>query len=411
MGLSRRTQQERAAYLVPLTVVVLSALDLFAPPEVPVAALYSIPTLMAAWLRLRRRVVTVACVATILTVTLVGFGVESDLSAFMTWSIVGVSLLAIWTAASFSTEWVNLQRSLIHSQELQIKTLANIAEGVVTVDASGNISWMNAVAARLTGWSVEAALGSPVDAVLVREADHMLFPDGLPGREVGEVLRDKHGNYIPIEFTRAELPPEREGEGQGAVLLLRDVSEQRSREGAMLELAYKDPLTGLANRASLSDRLELELDHAQRSGKLVGLLFLDLDGLKRTNDELGHDAGDALIRGFGARVKAVVRKGDTVARLAGDEFNVILPELDDLDGAQLVAQKILHNLDEPIAFKGGSIPVKASIGIALFPMHATTPSELQRLADAAMYRAKEAGGNRVAVAQSSAAVSEEQHAS
>jgi diguanylate cyclase (GGDEF)-like protein len=195
------------------------------------------------------------------------------------------------------------------------------------------------------------------------------------------------------------------------VLLLRDVSEQRTREGAMLELAYKDPLTGLANRASLNDRLELELDHAQRNGKLVALLFLDLDGLKRTNDELGHDAGDALIRGFGARVKAVVRKGDTVARLAGDEFNVILPELDDMDGAQLVATKILHSLREPLVFEGHAMQIKASIGIALFPTHATTPSDLQRLADEAMYRAKEAGGNRFEVVPANAPVSEQQHAS
>lgn len=394
MDKQRRSQQDKAAYLVPLTVVLLSAFDLLAPPEVPIAALYSIPTLMAAWLRLRRRVVTIAVISTVLTVVLSGFGVGGEISGFMTWAIVGVSLLAIWTAASFSTEWVNLQRSLLHSQQLQTKTLANIAEGVVTLDAEQRIRWMNSVAARMTGWTTEQALGRHFDDVCVREPDHMLYPDGLPARRVGEVLVARDGGLTPVEFTHAALPPEREGEGQGEVVLLRDVSEQRTREGAILELAYKDPLTGLANRASLSDRLDLELDHARRRGKLVALLFLDLDGLKRVNDEHGHEAGDALIRTFGARVKAVVRKGDTVARLAGDEFNVILPELDDVQGAELVAEKILANLAPPLVHDGAELELRASIGIALFPLHTEDAGELRRLADEAMYAAKQGGGQR-----------------
>ena len=398
MASTRRTQRERAAYLVPLTLALVSACDLLLPPEVPIATLYSIPTLMAAWLGLRRRVVTVAATSTVLTLVLAGAGVSGDMSAFMTWIVVAVSLFAIWVAASFSLDWVNLQRSLKHSQELQVKTLANIAEGVVTIGADDRIRWLNMVAARMTGWSREAAIGQPLDTVLVREADHMLYPEGLPGREIGEVLVAKDGSYTAVEFTRAELPAEREDEGQGAVLLIRDVSEQRVREGAMLQLAYRDPLTGLANRASLGDRLELELDHAKRREKLVALLFLDLDGLKRVNDAYGHDAGDALIKTFGARVKAVVRKGDTVARLAGDEFNVVLPELDAVAGAELVAEKVLQSLAEPLVFGGHEIELRASIGIALFPQHGATPDALQRRADEAMYAAKQAGGQQYVLA-------------
>lgn len=408
MAFNRRTQHDKAAYLVPLTVVLFAVFDVFAPPEVPIATLYAIPTLMAAWLRLRRRVILTAIVATLLTIALAGVGVESDLSSFMTWSIVGVSTLAIWTAASFASDWVNLQRSLIHSQQLQINTLANIAEGVITIDAQDHISWMNAVASQLTGWSLSEAFGLSITQVLVRETDHVLYPDGLPGREYGEVLVAKDGTYTPVEFTRAALPPEREGEGQGAVLLIRDVSEQRMREGKILELAYRDTLTGLANRASLNDRLELEIDHARRRDQLVGLLFLDLDGLKKINDDLGHDAGDALIKAFAERVKAVVRKGDTVARLAGDEFNVILPELDSAEGAKLVANKILQNLGKPLVFDGHKIEIRASIGIALYPTHAQTHDELRALADGAMYVAKEAGGQRYAIVPADQQLTEQQ---
>ena len=153
----------------------------------------------------------------------------------------------------------------------------------------------------------------------------------------------------------------------------------------------------MANRASLNDRLELEIDHARRRDQLVALLFLDLDGLKRVNDELGHDAGDALIKAFAERVKGVVRKGDTVARLAGDEFNVILPELDSAQGAKLVANKILQSLAKPLVFDGHKIEIRASIGIALYPTHAQTHDDLRALADEAMYVAKEAGGQRFAI--------------
>lgn len=399
---THRSQKASAAVLVPITLAALAALDLFAPPEVPVAVIYTMPVLMAAWLERRRRVFLTAIVSVVLILSLGNQGVQGDLTPFMAWNLAGIATFAVGVATFFSITWVDLRRALLRSQQVQAKTLANITEGVFTIDADARIVWMNRTAAAMTGWPITEAIGQELSSVMKLEADAIMHPEGAIESGKGEVLVSRSGGFMPVEFTIAELPPEREGEGQGSVILLRNVSEQRNREGAMLRMAYRDPLTGLANRASLIDRLELELSHARRRGKFLALMFLDLDGLKAVNDSLGHDAGDALIIGFANRIKAVLRKGDTVARLAGDEFNVILPDLDDAEGAKLVAAKILGSLKEPVAHGNYKLPARVSIGIAMFPDHATDRDELMRRSDEAMYQAKAAGGQCFRIVNDSA---------
>ena len=394
MGKQLRSQRASAAIAVPLLLVLLPIADLFAPPEVPVSVLFALPTLTVAWLERRRLVVMTALVATLLTLGLSGFGAEGQLTSYMTWMAAVVTVFTIWVAAYFAIIWIDLRRALVRSQETQSQTLANIAEGVVTVDAKERVVWMNPMAEEMTGWPLSTAIGMELGEVVRRERDAMLLPEDGVAPGLGEVLISRSGDYLPVEIASADLPPEEEIGPCGFVLVIRDASEQRDREGAMLRMAYRDVLTGLANRASLNDRLELELNHARRRGNLLGLLYLDLDGLKAVNDQHGHDAGDALIVGFAERLKSVLRKGDTVARLGGDEFTVILPDLESLAGAELVADKILASLQDPIRYEGQALDGGVSIGIAMFPSDADTLEELVRRADAAMYRAKSAGGQR-----------------
>jgi diguanylate cyclase (GGDEF)-like protein len=164
----------------------------------------------------------------------------------------------------------------------------------------------------------------------------------------------------------------------------------------MRKLAYRDTLTNLPNRLSLHELLNLELAHARRNRSALGVLFIDLDDFKRINDTVGHAAGDEVLRATAARLRSNLRETDTIARLGGDEFAVLLPGALGVDDAQMVAEKLLGALDEPVLFEGHKLRVRASIGLAMYPGDADQPDELLRRADEAMYKAKQQGGARLA---------------
>ena len=168
--------------------------------------------------------------------------------------------------------------------------------------------------------------------------------------------------------------------------LLRDRAEAEHR-------VQHDELTGLPNRTLLFDRISRALAHARRSGTPVAVMFIDLDRFKWVNDTFGHGMGDALLRVVGQRLQATLREEDTVARLSGDEFAVLLPHVSGPDGVVTVAEKVRDLFRAPIEIDGERIPTTASIGIALYPYDGAEPEELVASADAAMYRAKEAGRN------------------
>jgi diguanylate cyclase (GGDEF)-like protein/PAS domain S-box-containing protein len=178
-----------------------------------------------------------------------------------------------------------------------------------------------------------------------------------------------------------------------AASLLSTGLQRIESERRLAYLAQFDPVTGLANRTLLADRFQRMIAQARRHGRLLGVLFIDLDDFKLVNDRLGHSAGDALLRQVAARVQGAVRSGDTVARISGDEFAVVLADLKQTDDAALVAQKVLELLSEPVTLGGEQTFVTASIGIAGFPGDGDTPDALLGAADAAMYRAKQSGRN------------------
>ena len=175
---------------------------------------------------------------------------------------------------------------------------------------------------------------------------------------------------------------------------LTDISQKKESDEMIWRHASFDSLTGLPNRRLFRDRLEHEVRKAHRFGSEVALLFVDLDRFKQVNDLLGHDAGDQLLKQAGERLSACVRESDTVARPGGDEFTIILTELNDQTHVERIAQKVIAALVRPFHLNGEVVHMSASIGITLYPNDASEPEELIRNADYAMYAAKAAGRNR-----------------
>lgn len=180
---------------------------------------------------------------------------------------------------------------------------------------------------------------------------------------------------------------------------LKDEIEEHKRTKAVLQqMAQQDPLTGLANRSLFSDRLNQTLVMAHRKGLRFAQLFIDLDHFKPVNDKFGHATGDLLLKAVAARIQACVRESDTVARIGGDEFVVLLREIDSAQSALAVAEKIRSSLSESFPIDAHDIQVGCRVGVAIYPDHGRSEIELSSRADAAMYEAKEAGGNLVQLA-------------
>ncbi len=182
--------------------------------------------------------------------------------------------------------------------------------------------------------------------------------------------------------------------GSGILVVGRDITEQRSREQELTRAAAHDTLTGLPNRALLSARLEQALAQTRRGGQGFAVAVADLDGFKRINDSLGHGVGDALLTQVAARLKAELRGVDTVARVGGDEFVLVLPEIETPEQADAVARRLTESMQTPFLVGEHTQFVTISIGFALHPEHAADAESLTHCADAALYRAKDLGRNR-----------------
>ena len=224
-----------------------------------------------------------------------------------------------------------------------------------------------------------------------RPALRAIVPDAVGHTFSYRAIR-KDGSVIWFESTTRALFDE-EGRMTEIISVSRDVSERRRAEEQIEYQAYHDALTGLPNRLLFRDRLTIALAHAKRQETPLVLMFLDLDRFKIVNDTLGHSLGDDLLRVVAERLKSVLREGDTIARMGGDEFTVLLADLEDTRGAARIAQKLLETVSEPLRLEGHELYVTTSIGIAVFPNDGDSAELLLKNADSAMYQAKEAGRN------------------
>ena len=188
-------------------------------------------------------------------------------------------------------------------------------------------------------------------------------------------------------------PVRRDGYAAGLVLLLYDVTEFIEAQERMQYLAYYDVLTGLPNRDLFSDRLGHAINHSSRSQRGLAVMFLDLDRFKIVNDSLGHQTGDVLLKMFAKRLRECMRESDTVAHISGDEFAITLEDMASAEDASRMARKIAEWLAQPLVCEGREFYVTSSIGISVYPIDGTDSTTLMKCADAAMYKAKEAGGN------------------
>jgi diguanylate cyclase (GGDEF)-like protein len=178
------------------------------------------------------------------------------------------------------------------------------------------------------------------------------------------------------------------------MLEVRLLHEAARNHGKMLEsLALNDPLTGLANRRLLTDRISMDLVHARRNKSAMAVVYLDLDGFKQINDTLGHGTGDALLKMVAGRLLATVREEDTVARLGGDEFIIALWHVSGTDYAASVAARAIEAVSQPYCIEGNTVNITTSAGVSIYPVHGETDDTLMKSADLALYEAKRAGKN------------------
>jgi diguanylate cyclase (GGDEF)-like protein/PAS domain S-box-containing protein len=215
---------------------------------------------------------------------------------------------------------------------------------------------------------------------------------GLPSRRFDYVLLKKNGALLNTE-TSIFLLNDDNGRPIGYRILFQDITRRKQSEELIKKLAFQDTLTGLPNRRLFHDRLVLELNQAKRNKERFAVMMIDLDRFKEVNDTLGHYVGDLVIQAVGQRLTNLLRKGDTVARIGGDEFILLLPTLQKEDNASRVAEKILSTFNEPFYLGNHQIHITPSIGIAIYPDHGNNMDLLLRNSDIAMYAAKEDGRN------------------
>jgi diguanylate cyclase (GGDEF)-like protein/PAS domain S-box-containing protein len=305
-----------------------------------------------------------------------------------------VGLLAIYPAWS----WRQLHwhiRTLFRERGQSHATLELVQDGIITLDAAGRARYLNSAAEAITGRPLAEALGRPLDEITgLKPVDpasaSALGADGNPMHIATHTLTTRDGSERAVRIARHPLPAD-----GGSVIAITDVTANLAMAQQITHQATHDGLTGLPNRAILSDRLGQLIASARRRNQSAAVLFIDLDGFKKVNDALGHAAGDLLLREVAARLVSRIRAEDTVARWGGDEFVILLRRLDDENSVIGFANTIIHLLEEPFDLGGQNAFISASIGVSLFPRDGLEADQLLLRADAAMYRSKKDGGRCV----------------
>jgi diguanylate cyclase (GGDEF)-like protein/PAS domain S-box-containing protein len=296
-----------------------------------------------------------------------------------------------------------VEDALFLEKERAQVTLNSIGDAVISTDISGNITYLNQVAERMTGWSGKEASGRPftevfqiIEGVTRESARNPMELAVKQNQAVGLtsncVLIRRDGCESAIEDSTAPIHS-RTGQVTGAVMIFRDVSEARAMRLKMTHLAQHDFLTNLPNRLLLNDRITQAISLSRRHSKPLAVLFLDLDGFKHINDSLGHEIGDKLLQLVAQRAVACVRASDTVCRYGGDEFVILLTQVADSGDAAFIAEKALAALAVPHVIFERNVQLNASVGISIYPQDGHDAETLIKNADTAMYQAKGKGSN------------------
>lgn len=305
-------------------------------------------------------------------------------------------------------ENARIHERLRHSERLHRYMVNSSPDIIYILDEKGRFVFLNNKVEDLLGYRRQDLLGRhyteiihPDDISLARFAFHERRTGARATNnfEIRVRRKDEHASPGHFEVTAVSVELSAMGiyrgldkgsdkEYLGTYGVARDVTERKEAERLISYQAYHDLLTGLPNRSLLADHFELALAHARRTAGQAALMFIDLNRFKMVNDTLGHAVGDDLLRAVAARFRECVRAGDTLARIGGDEFVLLLPQVIDREEIETVAQKLIAQLREPIDLNAEEVFVSASVGIALFPDDGDELGQLMRKADIAMYAAK-----------------------
>jgi diguanylate cyclase (GGDEF)-like protein/PAS domain S-box-containing protein len=293
------------------------------------------------------------------------------------------------------TERKQAEEALRESETRLRKLFEAIPEAVMVHDEAGTILHINDVGAKRLEWTVEDLVGRNLrDIVKIENAalipDHVRIARANGSCSFETTYISRTGRTIVAEVNESPI----ELEGKSVILsVARDITERKRAERQLAYIATHDALTGLPNRVLFSDRLNLALAQAQRHQQRLAVLLLDLDRFKDINDTLGHSVGDQFLRVTGKRLKGLLRKSDTLARMGGDEFLFLVTEIARAENATEVARKIIESFQEPFLVEEHELRTTASIGITIFPDDGSDADTLLKNADIAMYSAKQRGRN------------------
>lgn len=332
---------------------------------------------------------------------LIGFLGFDAVHGERSWTRAELLLLEVVADAVCSAVLRRRARDALATSERRYRLLArHSSDLVVTIGTDGRFVDISSSAAALLGWSLDDAHRSdPADHVhpgdwpaLLEAITRNTDPTGSAITLPDFRLRHQDGSWRWLQGNAIDLTEE--PSVGGLVVIGHDITDRKRAEAALSFQAVHDPLTGLANRTLLLDRLEHALTRCERHDRALALLFLDLDRFKVVNDALGHAAGDDLLCAYATRLRELVRSGDTVARFGGDEFVVVFEEIDDDAQAWAIAERLLEDLEAPFPVQGRGHRITASAGLVVARAGARA-EELLREGDAAMYQAKARGRQRI----------------
>jgi diguanylate cyclase (GGDEF)-like protein/PAS domain S-box-containing protein len=296
-----------------------------------------------------------------------------------------------------TTEKKHAEEALRQSEEKYRALVENINDVLFALDNRGTITYVSPAVERLSKYKASDLIGKPFT--------QLIYPDDLP-ELLDRFTRLMSGQVEPWEFRVFDIdgrvifvrsssrPQYEDGEIVGITTLLTDITERKAMEQKLEEMATHDFLTGLPNRVLLLDRFAIAAALAQRNKARIAVMSLDLDRFKLINDTLGHEAGDQVLKVFSARLTDTIRASDTLARIGGDEFILLMMEPGDMNDKAATAQKILDAFIEPLSINGNKLHLSTSIGIAIYPDDAEDLETLTRKSDAAMYYCKRHGRNQ-----------------
>ncbi|KAF0203163.1 MAG: diguanylate cyclase/phosphodiesterase with PAS/PAC [Gallionellaceae bacterium] len=282
---------------------------------------------------------------------------------------------------------------------LLAKVIESSEEAILITDADIKIVFVNSAFVHITGYSEKEVLGENPRILKSGLQDNQFYRNmwgriKSHGSWKGEIYNRKKNGVIFPEWQSISIVKNRKGEITNYVSICIDITQRKAAEEHIKRMANYDGLTGLANRNLLNDRMSQALLSAHRQQTKLAVMYLDLDNFKDINDGYGHAVGDALLKSAAERLLGCVREGDTVARQGGDEFILLMPDIDGYGGAAKIAEKLQNSICAPFFFDVQELFVSVSIGIALYPEDGENIEALFKHADAAMYSAKQDGRNR-----------------